>query len=267
MNSQKLMVKPGSRVKLSSRDPDDTHGYTKEKAALELEKHQARMAELQELLYADKKHSLLIVLQGLDASGKDGTIRHVMSGVNPQGCHVTSFKAPTAEDLGHDFLWRVHKAVPIKGEIGVFNRSHYEDVLVVRVHQLVPKSIWSGRYRHINDFERLLTDNGMKILKFFLHISKDEQKKRLAERLADPHKMWKFTLADIEERSYWDDYMRAYEDALSECSTGFAPWCVIPADKKWFRNLAVSQLIVETLDSLDMKFPKPEFDPTKIVIK
>jgi PPK2 family polyphosphate:nucleotide phosphotransferase len=267
MKTDRLMVKPGTKVNLADQDPADTHGYTKEKAAQELQKHQAKLGTLQELLYAEKKHTLLIVLQAPDAGGKDGTIRHVMSGVNPQSCRVTSFKAPTAEELGHDFLWRIHKAIPVKGEIGVFNRSHYEDVLVVRVHKLVSKSVWSKRYGFINEFERLLAESGTKILKFFLHISKEEQKQRLAQRLADPNKMWKLTLADFEERNYWDDYVRAYEDALTKCSSECAPWYIIPADKKWFRNLAVSQIIVEALDSLDMKYPKLNFDPAKVVIK
>jgi PPK2 family polyphosphate:nucleotide phosphotransferase len=267
MDSRALRVKPGSRVKLVDRHANDTHGYNKEKAERELQRHQARMAELQELLYACKKQALLIILQALDAGGKDGTIRHVMSGVNPQSCQVTSFKAPTAEELGHDFLWRVHKAVPIKGNIGIFNRSHYEDVLVVRVHKLVPKSVWSRRYAYINGFERVLADSGVKILKFFLHISKDEQKRRFAERLADPNKMWKATPGDFEERKFWDDYIDAFEDALSKCSTEVAPWHVIPADKKWFRNLAVSQIVVEALESLNLKYPKLDFDPAKVVIK
>jgi len=268
MDIKKLKVKPGSNVKLVDRDADDSYGYTKEQAEQELQKQQARLTDLQELLYAERKHSLLVILQAMDAGGKDGTIRHVMSGVNPQSCHVTSFKAPTAEELGHDFLWRVHKAVPIKGNIGIFNRSHYEDVLVVRVHNLVPKSLWSKRYDHINNFERVLAENSsMKILKFFLHISKDEQKKRLLERLRDPRKVWKANPGDIEERKYWNDYMRAYEDALSKCSTEVAPWYVIPADKKWFRNMVVSEIIVEALESLHMKYPKPTFDPSKIVIK
>src|SRR6266566_2586413 len=267
MDSHKLMVKPGSRAKLAGRDPDNTFGYTKDKAEQALQKHQAKLAELQELLYAEKKHALLIVLQAPDAGGKDGTIRHVMSGVNPQSCSVTSFKVPTAEELGHDFLWRVHKAVPINGDIGIFNRSHYEDVLVARVHKLVPKSVWSARYRYINDFEEMLSENCVKILKFFLHISKDEQKKRFEERLADPCKMWKATPADFEERKYWDDYVAAFEDVLTRCSVKPAPWYVIPANKKWFRNLAISQIIVEALQSLDMKFPKLNFDPKKIVVK
>ena len=267
MNSDKLIVKPGSKLKLANRDPDDTQGTSKEKAARELAKHETAMADLQELLYAEKKHALLIVLQALDAGGKDGTIRHVMSRVNPQSCAVTSFKAPTAEELGHDFLWRVHKAVPIKGTIGIFNRSHYEDVLIARVHKLVPKSVWSERYGQINDFESLLDENGVKILKFFLHISKDEQKKRFEARLADPTKLWKASEADFAERRYWDDYSDAFEDALSKCSVHHAPWYVIPANKKWFRNLAISQIIVETLGGLNMKYPKAQIDPSKIVIE
>jgi PPK2 family polyphosphate:nucleotide phosphotransferase len=267
MNSKKLMVKPGKKLKLADHDPDDSHGFTKEMADRQLQKHQSKLDQLQELLYAGKQHALLIVLQALDAGGKDGTIRHVMSGVNPQSCDVTSFKAPTAEELGHDFLWRVHKAVPIKGSIGIFNRSHYEDVLIARVHKLVPKSVWSKRYAHINDFEHMLADSGVKILKFFLHISKDEQKRRFEQRIADRCKRWKVSPADFEERKLWDEYIDAFEDALSKCSADCAPWYVIPANKKWFRDLAVSQIIVEALESLDMKYPKIEFDPATIVIK
>ena len=267
MNSKKLMVKAGKKLRLADHNPDDSHGFTKAMADRQLLKHRAKLDELQELLYASKQHALLIVLQALDAGGKDGTIRHVMSGVNPQSCDVTSFKAPTAEELGHDFLWRVHKAVPIKGTIGILNRSHYEDVLIARVHKLVPKSVWSKRYDHINDFERMLADSGVKILKFFLHISKDEQKRRFEQRVADRCKRWKVSPADFEERKLWDDYIDAFEDALTKCSADWAPWYVIPANKKWFRNLAVSQIIVEALESLDMKYPKIEFDPASIVIK
>jgi PPK2 family polyphosphate:nucleotide phosphotransferase len=267
MNSKKLMVKPGKKLKLADHDPDDSHGFTKEMADRQLQKHQSKLDQLQELLYAGKQHALLIVLQALDAGGKDGTIRHVMSGVNPQSCSVTAFKVPTAEELGHDFLWRVHKAVPIKGSIGIFNRSHYEDVLIARVHKLVPKSVWSKRYAHINDFEHMLADSGVKILKFFLHISKDEQKRRFEQRIADRCKRWKVSPADFEERKLWDEYIDAFEDALSKCSADCAPWYVIPANKKWFRDLAVSQIIVEALESLDMKYPKIEFDPATIVIK
>jgi PPK2 family polyphosphate:nucleotide phosphotransferase len=267
MYSDKLLVKPGSKPKLKDCDPDETFGWTKEKAEAEFTNHRAKLDALQEMLYAEHKHALLIVLQALDGGGKDGTIRHVMSGVNPQGCKVTSFKVPTAEELGHDFLWRVHKAVPLKGDIGIFNRSHYEDALVVRVHKLVPKSVWPKRYDQINDFESMLAENGTKILKFYLHISKDEQKRRLEARLTDPTKAWKASPADFAERQYWDDYMAAYEDALSKCSAKHAPWYVIPANKKWFRNLAVSQIIVETLESMKLHCPKPQFDLSQIVIK
>jgi len=266
MNTDKLLVKPGSKVELRDRDPDATHGYSKEQADQELLKHQARLTELQEALYAENRRALLIVLQAMDAGGKDGTIRHVMSHMNPLGCSATSFKAPTAEELAHDFLWRVHKAVPAKGRIGIFNRSHYEDVLIVRVHKLVPKSVWSARYEQINAFERLLAGSGITILKFYLHIGKDEQKKRLEERLTDRHKLWKVNPVDFEERKRWDEYMEAYEDALSKCSTDWAPWYVIPAGKKWFRNLAVSRIIVDALEGLKLKYPEPAFDPAKIAI-
>jgi len=264
MNSSKLMVKPGSRLKLADRDPDNTHGHTKEKAARELAAHGSKMGDLQELLYAEKKHALLIVLQALDAGGKDGTIRHVMSGVNPQSCDVTSFKAPTAEELGHDFLWRVHKAVPINGTIGIFNRSHYEDVLVVRVHNLVPQAVWSKRYQQINDFERMLTENRVHVVKFLLYISKEEQAKRFRARLEDKTKSWKFSEADVKERGYWDQYIEAYNDALRRCSTPQAPWYVIPANKKWFRNVAVSEILIHTLEGLKMKFPKAPADLSHI---
>ena len=267
MNSKKLLVKPGKKLKLSDHDPDDSHGLTKDMADRQLVKYRAKLDQLQELLYAGRQHALLIVLQAMDAGGKDGTIRHVMEGVNPQSCDVASFKAPTALELGHDFLWRVHNVVPIKGNIGIFNRSHYEDVLIARVHKLVPKSVWSKRYAHINDFERMLADSGVKILKFFLHISKDEQKRRFEQRLADPNKRWKVSPADFAERKLWDQYMIAFEAALSKCSFDWAPWYVIPANKKWFRNCAVSQIIVEALESLDMEYPKIAFDPAHIVIK
>ena len=266
--NKELLVKPGTRVKLSAVDPEDTAGVKdKEEALKVVERNRLKLEEMQTLLAAENKRSLLIVLQGMDASGKDGTIRHVMNGINPQGCEVTSFKVPNAEDLDHDFLWRIHKAVPPKGDIGIFNRSHYEDVLVVRVHSLVPRDVWSERYKQINRFEQILSENHVKILKFFLHISKEEQKKRLRERLADPAKNWKMSLQDLKERELWSDYMEAYEDVLTECSTERAPWFIIPADNKWFRNLAVSQIIIEALESLDMKYPTLSFDPSKIVVK
>jgi PPK2 family polyphosphate:nucleotide phosphotransferase len=263
--SKALAVPPGKKVRLSKYDPDHTLGWQKNhKMKVSLEKALQRLDEVQYLFYADKKHALLIVFQGLDAAGKDGTIRHVMSGVNPQGCSVTSFKVPSAEETAHDFLWRIHKAIPEYGYIGIFNRSQYEDVLVVRVHNLVPKDVWSRRYDQINSFEAYLHENNVKILKFFLHISKDEQKKRFLERIDDPKKRWKISGADFKERKFWDDYTEAYEDELSRCSTAEAPWFIIPANKKWFRNLAVSHIIVETLDGMRMKFPPPSINIRKL---
>ena len=263
-----LMVPPGHRASLAKRDPDATPGVKGKAAAVAaLGKNMARFAELQYLLYAENRHAVLIVFQSIDAGGKDGTIRHVMSGLNPQGCTVTSFKVPTGEEAKHDFLWRVHKATPRLGEFGIFNRSHYEDVLVARVHKLVPEPVWSKRYDHINAFEKLLADAHIKIFKFFLHISKDEQKRRFQKRLADPTRQWKLSPADFTERDYWDDYLKAYEDALTRCSTPWAPWYVIPANKKWFRNLAVSRILVEALEELNMKFPPPNMDLSKVRIK
>ena len=265
--TQQFLVPPGKPVDLANYDPGFTGGYTsKAETKAELKRNGNRLRDLQEVLWAENRHALLIVLQALDAGGKDGTIKHVMRGVNPQGCQVTSFKVPTDEELEHDYLWRVHKATPRRGDIGIFNRSHYEDVLVVRVHDLVPEGVWQQRYDQINEFEKLLADTGTTILKFFLHISKDEQKKRFEARLQDPRKNWKFSMGDVKERGHWDDYMRAYEDALSRCSTPWAPWYVIPADNKWYRNLAVSQIIVEALEKLDMRFPPPLPDADQIVI-
>jgi PPK2 family polyphosphate:nucleotide phosphotransferase len=259
------IVRPGGNVHLKKLDPDETFGTKRNDKAHE--KTLVRLRELQHMLYADKRHSLLIVLQGLDASGKDGTIRHVMSGVNPQGCDVTSFKAPTAEELARDFLWRIHKAVPAKGNIGIFNRSQYEDVLIVRVHELVAKSVWRHRYRQINDFERMLTGNGVTILKFFLHISKEEQKKRFQARIQDPSRNWKLSLPDFEERRRWDEYTAAYQDALRKCSTEEAPWYVIPANNKWFRNYLVAELVVQALENMRLKYPPPSVDLSKVVLK
>jgi PPK2 family polyphosphate:nucleotide phosphotransferase len=264
---KQFKVKPGKKVDLSDWDPGCTNGFKhKEDAEELLAKNIRRLDELQYLLYAENRRALLIVLQGMDASGKDGTIRHVMSGVNPQGCPVTAFKAPSAEDLAHDFLWRIHRAVPRKGELGIFNRSQYEDVLVVRVHELVPRKVWSQRYDQINKFERHLTENTVHVIKFFLHISKDEQLARFRARLDDPTKLWKASEADFAERKHWDDYMEAYEDAIGQCSTKAAPWHIVPANHKWFRDLVVSQVLVETLEGLDMKFPKPTIDVTKIKV-
>ncbi|MBE7553214.1 MAG: polyphosphate kinase 2 family protein [Anaerolineales bacterium] len=262
-----IKIKSNQRVKLAEIDPEDTGGLEKQAAKGILAKNIERLAELQEVLYAEGKHALLVVLQAMDAGGKDGTIRSIMSGVNPQGVSVTSFKAPTAEELAHDFLWRVHKPVPPRGMIGIFNRSHYEDVLVVRVKNLVPKAIWQPRYDHINNFEQLLVDSGVTILKFYLHISKEEQKKRLQSRLDQPEKHWKFNPADLGERERWDDYMQAFEDVFEKCSTKTAPWYIIPANKKWYRNVLISETIIKTLESLDMKFPEPAADLDKIVLK
>ncbi len=261
---RKFRVRPGKKFRISDHDPDDTLGYKNDdQTQAELKKHLQRLNKLQYLLYAAKKFGLLIVLQAVDSGGKDGTIRHVMSGVNPQGCKVTSFKKPTPEEAAHDFLWRIHKAVPERGEIGIFNRSHYEDVLIVRVHNLVPKTVWSGRYEEINCFEKTLVENNVKILKFFLHISRGEQLKRLKQRLEDPTKRWELSPTDFQERKYWKRYMNAYEDMLHFCSTEWAPWYIIPANHKWFRNLAVSHVIVKTLEDMNLRFPKPSFDVSK----
>jgi PPK2 family polyphosphate:nucleotide phosphotransferase len=255
-----LVVMPGAKFKLDKFDPGDTFGYDKESAGDHLSKNLKRLSSLQYRLYAEAKRAVLVVLQGIDAGGKDGTIKHVMSGLNPQGVTVTSFKVPEGPEKRHDYLWRVHNAVPEWGTMGIFNRSHYEDVLVVRVHNLVPKEVWSSRYDEINDFERMLSNSGMKIVKFLLYISKDEQAKRFQERIDNPRKNWKFSPADLKEREYWDDYMDAYQDMLQKCSKKHAPWYVIPANNKWFRNLAVAQILCDTLDGMDLKFPKPVAD-------
>jgi PPK2 family polyphosphate:nucleotide phosphotransferase len=264
--TQPILIPPGTQVNLADYDPSHMGDYHKKAAAKKAKDNVKRLQALQEVMWTEGKHALLIILQALDAGGKDGTIKHVMRGVNPQGCQVTSFKVPTEEELDHDYLWRIHKAVPRRGYIGIFNRSHYEDVLVVRVHNLVPDEVWQQRYDQINHFERLLADSGTTILKFFLYISKEEQKKRFEERLHDPKKNWKFSMGDVQEREHWDEYVRAYEDALSKCSTPWAPWHIVPADHKWYRNLVVSQTIVETLEKLDMHFPPPLPDANKIVI-
>ena len=258
--ARELIVAPGSKIKLAKFDPGDTHGVDKTSAADQLATNCGRLSALQYRLYAEARRSLLVVLQGIDAGGKDGTIQHVMSGLNPQGVDVTSFKVPEGAEKRHDYLWRIHNAVPEWGKIGIFNRSHYEDVLVVRVHGLVPKAVWSERYDQINDFERMLTESGVRIVKFLLYISKEEQAKRFRERIDDKRKNWKFSPADLKEREYWDEYIDAYQDMLRKCSEDHAPWYVIPANHKWFRNLAVSQILCETLESMDLKFPKPVAD-------
>jgi len=252
-------VEPGERVSLAAIDPDETEHYRKKKeVARELEKQRRRIQGLQARLYAENERGLLIVLQAMDTGGKDGTIKHVFSGVNPQGCRVSSFKTPSAEEANHDFLWRYHKSTPARGRIGIFNRSHYEDVLVVRVKDLVPEEVWRERYGQINDFERNLSNDGISVLKFFLHISKDEQKRRLQSRLDNPDKRWKFSSADIKERTFWEDYQAAFEDALTNCSTEHAPWYVVPANKKWYRNLVIARTIADTLAAMDPHFPPAE---------
>jgi PPK2 family polyphosphate:nucleotide phosphotransferase len=262
---KEFIVEPDTKVRLSKLDPS-YHGKheTREKAQAEIDQNLARLQKAQYLLYADARKSLLVVLQGLDAAGKDGVIRHIFSGVNPEGTSVAGFKQPTAIELAHDFLWRVHKAAPAKGEIAIFNRSHYEDVLVVRVHDLVPKSVWSGRYAVINEFEKHLAENGTSILKFYLHISPEEQLARFEQRLDDPSRHWKISESDYTERQFWPKYIEAYEDALSLTSTKHAPWYVIPSNHKWFRNLAISQIVADTIDGMGLKLPPARVDIEEI---
>ncbi len=263
-------VKPGSKAGIAKIDPSSTPGFkgdrdqVRDRAEKELADNTAAIAALQERLYAENTRALLVVLQGMDTSGKDGVIRHVFSGVNPQGCHVTSFKKPSENELDQDYLWRIHQQIPPRGEIGVFNRAHYEDVLIVRVHDLVPKGVWSARYAQINEFEHYLAANGVVILKFFLHISKQEQLERLRARLEDPAKNWKFQAGDVRERQFWKDYQAAYEDAITKCSTEWAPWYVIPADRKWYRNWAVSTIVRQTLEMMNPKYPPAPRDLHKV---
>jgi PPK2 family polyphosphate:nucleotide phosphotransferase len=265
---ESLRVPPGSRARLARRDPAATFGWEKAAAETELAKQLSRLAELQDRFWAESKRAVLVVLQGIDSAGKDGTINKVMEAFNPQGCPVTSFKVPSTEELAHDYLWRVHRSVPRKGEIGIFNRSHYEDVLVVRVHDLVPKAVWSKRYDQINAFEQHLTATGTTIVKFFLSIDKDEQRKRFQARYDDPTKRWKFAMGDLEERKRWDDYQAAFEDALSRTSTAAAPWYVIPANRKWFRNLAVATILASTIADLRPQYPPVASDvPPDLVIE
>jgi PPK2 family polyphosphate:nucleotide phosphotransferase len=264
---KKFMVIEDKKINLQRLSPNYDGGFNEKEAEYILMQNlKKRMSELQYKLYADKRKALLIVLQGIDTSGKDSTIRHVISAFNPQSCTVTPFKEPTAEEVSYDFLWRIHKRVPAKGKIAVFNRSHYEDIIQPRVHKIVQKSIWSQRYRHINEFERCLSENGTKIIKFFLHISKEEQRKRLEERIKDPSKQWKISQRDIMERKFWNSYMGAYQDIFNKCSNMWAPWYVIPANKKWFRNFAVGLIIVNTLEGMKPKFPKPIIDLSRFTI-
>lgn len=260
-------VAAGATVSLADFDPADTGGIDKAAAKAETKALNRRLEDLQELLYAEGKHKVLIVLQAMDAAGKDGTIRHVFDRLNPQGVKVASFKKPTSKELAHDYLWRIHEHTPGTGEITIFNRSHYEDVLIVRVLGLVPEERWERRYEHIRAFEKRLVDEGTTILKFYLNITKDEQKARLQARLDDPSKHWKFDVGDLDQRKLWDDYMVAYETAISETSTEQAPWFVIPAEHKWFRNLVISHILVETFEALNMAYPEQTEDLSSVVIE
>jgi PPK2 family polyphosphate:nucleotide phosphotransferase len=262
---KKFRVKPNQKLRLSKLDPSFTGEHKSDAMAKEAtERARAKLARGQNLLYAEHKHSILVVLQAMDAGGKDGTIKHVFSGVNPQGVRVARFNQPTPTELAHDFLWRVHPHAPRRGEIAIFNRSHYEDVLITRVHKLIDKATWTRRYREIRDFEALLFHSGTTILKFFLHISKEEQLARFAQRLDDPGRNWKISEADYAEREFWDDYLEAYEDAIRATSTREAPWYVIPANAKWFRNLAVSQIIADAMADLDLAYPPPSVNLAEI---
>ncbi len=268
MKTEKFRVAEGSKVNLKNHPTDFTGDYTDKKQAVkDLEKNVSRLRELQDVLYAQDRHTLLLIFQAMDAAGKDGAIEHVMSGVNPQGVSVVSFKQPSDEERGHDYLWRCQKHLPERGKIGIFNRSHYEEVLVVRVHSEIlqgsqlpvevknDKDIWKKRFEHIRDWEQHLTENGTHILKFFLNVSRDEQKQRFLDRINEPEKNWKFAMGDVKERGHWDEYMKAYTEALSATSTEHAPWYVIPADKKWFTRLAVSEIIVNKLESMNLHYP------------
>lgn len=259
-------VAPGTDVDLSQVEPGDTRGITRDEAKAATKELNERLEDLQELLFAEGKHKVLVVLQAMDAGGKDGTIRKVFEHVNPQGVKVASFKKPTAEELAHDYLWRIHQHTPGTGEIVIFNRSHYEDVLVVRVWDIVPESVWAKRFDHIVNWEQMLADEGTTIVKFYLHISKDEQKERLQARLDNPNKHWKFDVGDLDQRARWNDYMEAFEDVLSKTSTADNPWYVVPANHKWYRDLVISSVMVETLDGLNMSYPKSE-DLSGVVIE
>ena len=278
MDIKKLLAQPGDKISLKNFDTKYVGDYDKDSAKKALKKNKKELSELQEVFWADDRYSLLIILQASDAAGKDGAIRHVMSGVNPQGCKVSSFKAPSKEELDHNYLWRHYLELPERGQIGIFNRSHYENVLVTKVHpeyilgekllgidsvEKVNKEFWTNRYRQINDFEKEIYENGTHILKFYLNVSKDEQKQRFLDRLNEPDKNWKFSSGDLKERKYWNEYQKAFEDMLTETSTEHAPWYVIPADNKWFSRMAIGQIIVKKLKSLDLRFPAAE-DPEKL---
>jgi PPK2 family polyphosphate:nucleotide phosphotransferase len=268
MSRERWLVPPGVRAALADRHPDDIAPFARRKEAREvMAADLERLRDLQERLYVDGRYAVLLVLQGMDTAGKDGMIRHLSSAIDLAGAEVTSFKTPHSAELRQDFLWRIHQRAPARGRIGIFNRSHYEDVIVVRVKNLAPPPVWERRYEHINAFERLLVDSDTVVIKCFLYISKEEQRERLEARRTTPEKLWKLTPSDITERRFWDDYMAAYEDALTRCSTEHAPWFVIPANNKWFRNYAITRLMVEALEGLDLKLPEPTVDPESVVIE
>ncbi len=269
LHTGRYRIEPGKEVRLSDFDPDDTSGFEgkDEDEEKESKKLNEKLRELQEMLYAEHVKKVLVVLQAMDTGGKDGIISRVFQGVNPQGVRVAHFREPTPEELDHGFLWREHRQVPGKGELTIFNRSHYEGVLVERVHKIVPENVWKHRYREINEFEHLLAEEDTTILKFFLHISKEEQKKRLQARLDDPSKRWKFSGDDLPERKFWGEYMRAYEDVLSKTSTDYAPWFLIPGNHKWYRDLVVSRIIVKAMEKMDLHYPKTDLKPSTIKIE
>ena len=266
MNTDRYRVKPGTNVTLARCDPADDGGLDKAEGKKLLERRRLELERLQEMLYVDGRHKLLVVLQAIDAGGKDGTIRAVFEGVNPQGVTVASFKRPTDDELAHDYLWRAHQQVPRSGMITIFNRSHYEDVLVVRVHGLVPEERWAKRYGHIKAFEQMLVDEGTTVRKFLLHISKDEQRARQQERIDDPRKQWKFSKDDLAEREHWDEYQAAFEAMLTKTSTKNAPWYIVPANRNWYRNLIVTSVLSETLNGLGLRYPEPEADIAGLVV-
>jgi len=269
LHTGRYRIEPGHEVHLSDIDPNDTSGFEgkDEEEQRESKKFNEKLRQLQEMLYAEHEQKVLVILQAMDTGGKDGVINRVFQGVNPQGVRVAHFKEPTPEELDHGFLWREHKQVPGKGELTIFNRSHYEGVLIERVHKIVPEEVWSHRYRQINDFERILSEEDTLILKFYLHIDKDEQKKRLQQRLDDPSKRWKFSGDDLPERKFWKEYMKAYEDALNKTSTEWAPWYLIPANHKWYRDLVVSRIIVKATEKMDLHYPKTETNLKSIAIE
>jgi PPK2 family polyphosphate:nucleotide phosphotransferase len=267
---ERYWVKPGSKVDLEKIRPDEKSMYEGEGKAdsqVQFDQLQEHLQDMQKMLYAQGKHRVLVVMQAMDTGGKDGCIKHVFSRIDPQGIHVRSFKKPTEEELSYDFLWRVHAKVPPNGQMVIFNRSHYEDIIAVRVKKLFPDPVWKRRQKHVIDFERMLAEEGTTIVKIFLHISREEQKQRLEARLADPHKHWKFNPDDLSDRKLWGDFMKAYEDVIAATSTDHAPWYVVPADRKWYRNLCVARIMVDTLNGLNMKLPKIDWDPGKVVIE